>query len=121
MKKNNSDFVFSTTESSNCPECFQPIANCICTKKAADTATSKSDVVRVCMSTKGRKGKGVSVVEGLTLPQKQLKDLAKKLKQKCGTGGTAKDGVIEIQGDQRDILVEMLKKMGYKDTKKSGG
>ena len=57
-------------------------------------------VVRVGRETKGRKGKGVTVVTGIPLPDKELRRLAKELKQRCGCGGTLKNGVIEIQGDQ---------------------
>jgi len=70
--------------------------------------------------TKGRKGSGVSVVSGLPLDETGLKLLAKDLKQACGSGGTVKDGRIEIQGDHRDLLVNELKKRGY-DAKRSGG
>ena len=69
--------------------------------------------------TKGRKGKGVSLVTGLTLSEMELKLLAKELKQACGSGGTIKGGVIEIQGDHRDLLVEELIRRGY-EAKKSG-
>lgn len=71
-------------------------------------------------STKGRKGKGVTLVTGLPLENNSLKELAKKLKQKCGTGGTVKNGVIEIQGDHRDLLVESLNTLGYKAIKAGG-
>jgi translation initiation factor 1 len=76
--------------------------------------------VRVERSVKGRKGKGVSLIVGLPLENAGLKELAKKLKQKCGTGGTVKKGVVEIQGDHRDFLVKELIKLGYK-AKKAGG
>ena len=71
-------------------------------------------------STKGRKGKGVSLIRGFPLKGPSLKELAKKLKQKCGTGGTVKNGVIEIQGDHRDFLVELLNTLGYKAVKAGG-
>jgi translation initiation factor 1 len=76
--------------------------------------------VRVARETKGRKGKGVTLVTGLPLDGAALKALAKELKKTCGTGGTVKDGVIEIQGEHRDTLVAALKKRGY-DAKRSGG
>jgi translation initiation factor 1 len=71
-------------------------------------------------STKGRKGKGVTLIRGIPLEGTFLKEFAKKLKQKCGTGGTVKNGVIEIQGDRRDLLVEYLKTLGYKAVKAGG-
>jgi len=70
--------------------------------------------------TKGRKGKGVTTVTGVPLSMDELKGLAKELKQKCGTGGTLKDGVIEIQGDHRDNLIELLKAKGW-PVKRAGG
>jgi len=71
-------------------------------------------MVRVGRETKGRKGKGVTVITGLPLDDEGLRRLARELKQRCGTGGTVKNGVIEIQGDHRDMLVEELAKRGYK-------
>jgi translation initiation factor 1 len=74
----------------------------------------------VSRETKGRKGKGVTLVTGIPLDEKELKAFAKILKAKCGTGGTVKDGVIEIQGDQRDVLVPLLQAKGWL-VKRSGG
>ncbi|MBI2331543.1 MAG: translation initiation factor [Chloroflexi bacterium] len=68
----------------------------------------------------GRGGKVVSVVKNLTLTEEDLKTLAKKLKQECGSGGTVKDGVIEIQGEHRPRMAEVLTKLGYK-VKIAGG
>ena len=70
--------------------------------------------------TKGRKGKGVTLINGLPLAAKELKNLAKVLKQKCGCGGAVKNGIIEIQGDHRDILEQELVTRGYK-VKRAGG
>lgn len=69
---------------------------------------------------KGRGGKTVTVVKKLVLSEDDLKELAKKLKQVCGSGGTVKDGEIEIQGEHRERIAEALQKMGYK-TKIAGG
>ena len=68
----------------------------------------------------GRGGKVVSVVKNLILTEDDLKSLAKKLKQECGTGGTVKDGMIEIQGEHRQRMAEVLTKQGYK-VKIAGG
>jgi translation initiation factor 1 len=68
----------------------------------------------------GRGGKAVSLVKNLLLSADDLKNLAKKLKQDCGTGGTIKDGVIEIQGEHREKIAEVLQKLGYK-VKIAGG
>jgi protein-tyrosine phosphatase len=77
-------------------------------------------VVRVGRETKGRRGKGVTTVSDLPLDNDGLRELAAKLKQRCGTGGTVKDGRIEIQGDQRDRLAVELENLGYK-VKRVGG
>jgi translation initiation factor 1 len=77
-------------------------------------------MVRVGRETKGRKGKGVTVVTGLPLPPDDLADLASRLKKSCGSGGTVRDETIEIQGDHRDRIVAELEKLGYRP-KKSGG
>ncbi len=76
--------------------------------------------VRVARETKGRRGKGVTVVTGLGLPPDRLRMLAKRLKQTCGSGGTVKDGTIEIQGDHRDRVVDELARAGFK-AKRAGG
>lgn len=69
---------------------------------------------------KGRGGKGVTLVKGLALSEAELSTLAKKLKQACGSGGTVKDGVIEIQGENREKIADILRKLGYK-VKVAGG
>ena len=77
-------------------------------------------IVRLQLQTKGRKGKGVTLITGLGLADKDLKPIAKKLKQQCSTGGAVKDGIIEIQGDQRALLKPVLEKMGH-TVKLAGG
>jgi translation initiation factor 1 len=77
-------------------------------------------VVRVGRETKGRRGKCVTLVTGVPLDSEGLLQMAKRFKQRCGTGGTVKDGIIEIQGDHRDTLVGELTKLGYM-VRKSGG
>jgi translation initiation factor 1 len=90
-------------------------------KKQKQAPTQKNDgVVRVGRETKGRKGAGVTIITGIQTHPEGLKQIAKELKQKCGTGGTVKNGVIEIQGDQRDLLVKELSSRGY-TVKRSGG
>lgn len=84
------------------------------------TAKGPAASVRVGRETKGRRGKGVTVIAGLPLNAVEIKKLARQLKQKCGSGGTVKDGVIEIQGDHRDMLVDLLTTMGWA-AKRSGG
>jgi translation initiation factor 1 len=104
--------VYSTEHGRICPGCGKPSAGCSCGKKKA--APRGDGIVRIGRETKGRKGKGVTVITDVPLNDDGLLELSKQLKQRCGTGGTVKDGVIEIQGDQRETLVEMLTKQGYK-------
>ncbi len=77
-------------------------------------------IIRIHRETKGRKGKGVILIKGLQLDEKALKALAKEIKKRTGTGGSVKDFVIEIQGDQREIVKALLEKKGY-TVKLAGG
>ena len=77
-------------------------------------------IVRVRRETGGRGGKTVTVLYGVPLPEAKLKELAGELKRVCGTGGTLKDGAIEIQGDHRDRVVTALEQRGY-TVKLAGG
>ncbi len=122
MKKSNSRLVYSSGSGRICPKCEKYFEHCSCKQKAQQQAAGIKDdgVVRVGRETKGRKGKGVTTVTGVPLSGDDLKALAKELKKKCGTGGTQKDGVIEIQGDHRDQLIELLKAKGWA-VKRSGG
>lgn len=118
MKKSSKGLVYSTDSGRICPECGQPLGSCRCRKKQSHPPGD--GVVRISRQTKGRKGAGVSLISGLPLSEPQIKDLARELKQKCGTGGTVKDGVIEIQGDHRQQLLELLRQAGY-TVKLAGG
>ncbi len=102
-----------------CPKCHQLKKTCTC-KPDEPAAPSKSTVVRVGRETKGRGGKGVTVITDLPLDEKGLAELATKLKTRLGTGGTVKDGRIEIQGDHRDRIVAEIEGMGYR-AKRAGG
>jgi translation initiation factor 1 len=110
MQKN-STTVYSTEHGRMCPNCGKPVSGCSCGRKS--NAPRGDGIVRIGRETKGRKGKGVTVITGVPLDSDGLLELAKQLKQKCGTGGTVKDGVIEIQGDQREELADALTKQGY--------
>jgi len=77
-------------------------------------------IVRIHKDSKGRKGKGVSVIKGLGLDEAALKELAQKLKKQCGCGGTVKDFCIEIQTDNREQLKGLLEKLGFQ-VKLAGG
>ena len=110
--------VYSTDHGRMCPACGKPSAQCIC--RSDKPRNSNAAPVRVGRETKGRKGKGVSVITGLALNATQLEALCTQLKKRCGSGGTVRDGVIEIQGDHRDTLVAELAKQGIV-AKRSGG
>lgn len=109
--------VYSTEHGRMCPDCRQPQAQCIC--KAA-TVPEGDGIVRVSRETKGRGGKAVTLVKGVLLEATALAQLGKQLKAACGTGGTVKDGVIEVQGDHIERVMEALKKQGY-TVKRAGG
>lgn len=101
-----------------CPTCQQLTSTCTCAREPS--VPSKATLVRVGRETKGRRGKGVTTISGLPLDESSLAELATKLKQRLGTGGTAKEGRIEIQGDHRDRIVDELEAMGYR-AKRAGG
>lgn len=111
--------VYSTGIGERCPNCLRPIRECVC-KKGTPGKASSDGIVRVSRETQGRKGKGVSVISGLGLPEAQLQALATELKKHCGCGGSVVDGRIEIQGDQRDRLVAELTRRGWQ-VKRAGG
>lgn len=110
--------VYSTDTGRMCPGCRQPVAQCQC--KCAHAVPVGDGVVRVSRETKGRGGKAVTVVRGVLLDAAALVLLGKQLKAACGSGGTVKDGVIEVQGDHTDRVVLALKKLGY-TAKRAGG
>jgi translation initiation factor 1 len=114
----NGGLVYSTETGRMCPACRQPVAQCVCNKPVAPPTDG---VVRLFFETKGRGGKGVTVVRGLGLAEPELTALGKKLKAACGVGGTAKDGVVELQGDHRDRVLALLHAQGFKNVKKAGG
>ncbi|MCF8094478.1 MAG: translation initiation factor Sui1 [Desulfobacteraceae bacterium] len=113
-----SRLVYSTEKGRICPECGKPSDQCRCGRK--NRASSGDGIVRIKRETKGRKGKGVTLVTGTGLDTGSLKQLAKRLKARCGSGGTVKNGDIEIQGDHRDLLEEELRKEGF-IVKRAGG
>ena len=112
--------VYSTDVGRTCPRCRRSIDECRCEARLAGKRPSGDGVVRVGRETKGRKGKGVTVITGLPLADDELARLATRLKKRCGSGGTVRDGVIEIQGDHRDLLVTELDGLGYR-VKRAGG
>jgi translation initiation factor 1 len=90
------------------------------TQKQKTSITASDGFALVRRETKGRKGKGVIVISGLGLNTTDLKSLASQLKKSCGTGGSVVDETIEIQGDKRELIKELLEKKGYK-VKFTGG
>lgn len=114
----NSRTVYSTETGRICPDCAQPIATCRCKQQARRPAGD--GVVRVSLDKKGRGGKLVTIITGLPGSDEDLKTLAAELKRRCGSGGTLKDGIIEIQGDHRDTLITALQSKGFRP-KKVGG
>lgn len=109
--------VYSTDHGRMCPDCRQPQAQCVC--KAASVPAGDG-IVRVSRETKGRGGKAVTLVKGVALGAEALAELGKKLKAACGSGGTVKEGVIEVQGDHVERVMETLKKLGH-TVKRAGG
>ncbi|HLX39052.1 MAG TPA: translation initiation factor Sui1 [Ktedonobacteraceae bacterium] len=99
-----------------CPRCGRAYKECRC-----DQPIKKNDgIVRVMRDRKGRGGKTVTVITGVPANADALATLAQQLKKLCGTGGTVKDGTIEIQGDHCDKVQTRLTEMGYK-VKRAGG
>lgn len=117
--KRNSSLAYSSDSSRMCTACGQPVATCRC-KKGRKAAPKGDGIVRVGRETKGRKGKGVTLISGIPVDEVELRQLATRLKQKCGSGGTVKESVIEIQGDHRDAIVAELEELGFR-VKRAGG
>ncbi len=116
MEKNVRRVYSTDPNAKKCPGCGQ--FPCRCQPKKA--VSKKTGVLKISIERKGRKGKTVTVIQGFSVNPDHLKDIGKKLKQQLGTGGTAKHGMIEIQGDHRPKIARLLGEMGYK-TKFSGG
>jgi translation initiation factor 1 len=110
--------VYSTGQGRVCPLCGMAAAKCVC--RASPRAARGDGIVRVRREVQGRHGKTVTSISGIPLPAAELRELASELKRRCGGGGSAKEGVIEIQGDHRDELVALLEARGY-TVKRAGG
>lgn len=111
--------VYSTDKGRLCPDCGAVRADCRC-KLLKSNNGATDGIVRIRRESKGRGGKAVTVITGVPGSEKELKDRAKKLKQRCGVGGSVKDGEIEIQGDQRKLLKTLLEEQGF-TVKLAGG
>lgn len=118
MNRQGGGLVYSTDSGRMCPACRQPVNACLCS--SAKPKPASDGIVRVSRETKGRAGKGVTLVKGLPLDEAALVALGKQLKTACGSGGTVKDGVIEVQGDHCERVMTLLQAQGYK-VKRAGG
>ncbi len=117
-RRNSGDLVYSSDRGSMCRLCGRTLKSCICRK--SPRAPTGDRVVRVQRESKGRRGKTVTTATGIGLASDALAQLAAELKRRCGSGGSAKDGVIEIQGDHRDTILHELQSRGY-TVKRAGG
>lgn len=106
--------VYSTATGGTCPGCGWPQRDCKCSsQRAANVPVPDRIVAKLRMEKKGRGGKTVTVVFDLPKNETFLKDLCAELKRLCGTGGAVADGTVELQGEQRDRVRELLLKKGY--------
>ena len=114
--------VYSSGKGRVCPHCGMSATKCVCraNPRSSPRAETGDGIVRVRREVKGRRGKAVTTISGVPLSSDELRELAGELKRRCGTGGSAKDGVIEIQGEHRDVLVDELTARGY-TVKRAGG
>ena len=111
--------VYSTDSGRVCPACRQPADRCTC-RAATAVSTFPDGAVRVSRETKGRAGKGVTLIRGLGLVDPEITTWAKAMKALCGTGGTVKEGVVELQGDHVVAVMAHLQKQG-RAVKRAGG
>ena len=118
----NSRLVYSTKSGRMCSNCGKPFKNCSCKRKKEKPLgnTEADGIIRIRREKKGRKGKIVTAISGINPANDDLKQIAKVLKGKCGTGGSIKDGIIFIQGDHRQAIQNELQKQGFK-VKLAGG
>lgn len=110
--------VYSTEHGKTCPGCRRPVADCVCGRAKSGPAGDGN--VRIARVSKGRGGKTVTLVTGLPLGGDALAALGSELRRACCSGGTVKDGAIEVQGDHADALVAELARRGY-PAKRAGG
>lgn len=118
IAKTSGKLVYSTDSGRMCPGCRQPMAQCSC--RPVRPVGASDGIVRVVCETKGRGGKSVTVIRGVALDAAGLVQLGKQLKAACGSGGTVKDGVIEVQGEHLATVMGLLKKQGW-TVRQAGG
>jgi len=112
-KSSVSNRVYSTETGRTCPGCLRALGECVCKTRHPTQVPQGDGTVRLHRETRGRKGKGVTLVRGLELPESELAMLAKRLKSSCGVGGAVKDGVIELQSADRDKIKTLLEAAGH--------
>lgn len=113
--------VYCTDAGRMCPACRLPIASCRCASLRAAATLVGDGIARIRRETGGRGGKTVTVVSGLALDEAALAALRRRLKAACGTGGTVKEGVLELQGDHCAALAVLLAREGFKSKRAGGG
>lgn len=111
--RGSSRIVYSTAAGRVCPDCGAPVPECRCRRDAADAAVPSKLIAKLRMEKKGRSGKTVTVVDGLPHNATFLKELNQALKRACGTGGTVLDGAVELQGDLRERVRDVLLRRGF--------
>jgi translation initiation factor 1 len=112
-ERGNARVVFSTGSGRICVTCGWPQDDCHCSRNLANEPVPARIVAKLRMEKKGRAGKMVTVVDGLPRNAAFLNELIQELKRLCGTGGAAKDGAVELQGDLRGQVREALLKRGF--------
>jgi translation initiation factor 1 len=111
--RENSRLVYSTDTGKLCPDCGRPVRDCRCSTRSADEPLPVRVVAKLRLEKAGRGGKVVTLVYDLPRHAAFLEELGRDLKRACGVGGAVKDGAIELQGDLRDRLRELLAKKGF--------
>jgi translation initiation factor 1 len=110
-KSTQGGLVYSTDSGRMCPACRRAVAACTCAQQPR--ASAGDGIVRVSRESKGRGGKTVTLVRGLSIDDAALTLLGKRLRSACGTGGTVKDGVLEVQGDHAERVIAWLQAEGF--------
>lgn len=119
MKASN-PVVYSTENGRICPECALPVNRCICKSMKDQKGIPSDGIARIRREKQGRKGKEVTTISGISGSKESLQKIAAEIKKRLGTGGTVRNGIIEIQGDRVDFVLDFLNTQGFK-TKKVGG
>lgn len=115
-RSGSSTTVYSTDPAppTRCRQCLRLLTECVCGRDAPKPKDAGDGFIRLARETKGRKGTGVTLIKGLPLSSAELDALASRFKKLCGVGGTVREGIIEIQGEQRTRLQPELEKLGYR-------